>query len=280
MTRPDATSYRHHDANTQDRRPQAQRILQFTDLHLFAEPDQQLFGHCTRSSFEQVLKLAQTRHWPADAILFTGDLVHDEQAKGYRYLRQRIDRLGCPCYCIPGNHDCLDLLAAEVEPGADRDLRIEPMGPWDLVLLDSTVRGSNGGRLRAQTLAALAQHLASAPQRPTLVALHHQPVPVGSRWLDSMQVENGAELIAIAEQHSQLKAIIWGHVHQAFDHQLNSTRMLATPSTCAQFEPRSDDFAQDRLRPGYRWIELEPDGDLRTGVERLPAGIEAGTEAS
>lgn len=287
MTRPDATTFHlgpeaaseqawgASDSDGRARRGKAQRILQFTDLHLFAEPDQQLLGHCTRRSFEQVLELAQAKHWPPHAILLTGDLVHDERAQGYRYLRQRIDGLGCTCFCIPGNHDRPDLLAAEVEPGADRDLRVERLGPWYVLLLDSTVRGTDVGRLRPHTLTALAEHLASAPQRPTLVALHHQPVPIGSRWLDTMQVENGADLIALAGQYSQLRAIVWGHVHQAFDRQVDSTRLLSTPSTCAQFAPRADDFAQDGRRPGYRWIELEPDGNLRTGVERLPAGVQA-----
>ena len=249
------------------------RILQFTDLHLCAEPDRQLFGQYTRDSFEAVLTHAQATHWPPDAILFTGDLVHDERAEAYQDLKQCIDNLGCPCFCIPGNHDRPDLLASEVEPGADRDFRVKQLGRWDLLLLDSTVRGCEAGHLRPQTLTALEQYLTHAPesahQRPALVALHHQPIPVGSRWLDTMQVANGADLIALAERHSQLKAMIWGHIHQAFDRQLPTTRLLAAPSTCSQFKPGSDDFAQDTRPPGYRWLDLEPDGSFRTGIERL-----------
>lgn len=260
------------DVITQVKPSKPQRILQFTDLHLFAEPDHRLYGQCTRERFEQVLALAQaTTDWPPSAILFTGDLVHDERAEGYRYLRQCIDALGCPCFCIPGNHDCADLLAAEVEAGADRDFRAERLGPWDLLLLDSTKQGSNAGRLRPQTLAALKQHLQPPHQRPTLVALHHQPIPIGSRWLDTMQVENGADLVALSGRYPQLKVILWGHVHQAFDRQLQGTRLLATPSTCSQFKPGSDDFAEDRLPPGYRWLELQPHGGVRTGIERLSA---------
>lgn len=249
--------------------PSTLRLLQLTDLHLYAEPDHLLFGQCTRQTFGQVLAQARTQHWPADAILFTGDLVHDERGEGYRYLRRVIDTLGCPCFCIPGNHDCRDLLAAEVDPGADQAYRVEPLGPWDLVLLDSTIAGADGGRLHPDTLERLAQQLAANQQRPALVSVHHQPVAVGSRWIDTMQIENGAELLALAERSPQLRAILWGHVHQTFDQPFGDTRLLATPSTCAQFKPRSDDFALDSLPPGYRWLELEPDGRLRTGVERL-----------
>ncbi|MEA1053064.1 phosphodiesterase [Lamprobacter modestohalophilus] len=257
------------DNNARQGQSKTLRLLQLTDLHLYAEPERRLLGHCTRDRFEEVLALAQATGWPPDAILFTGDLVHDERPEAYRYLRQRIDSLGCPCFCIPGNHDRADLLAAEVEPGSDRDVRVERLGAWDLILLDSTRPGSNAGQLQLRTLAALEQHLQSAHQRPALVALHHQPIPVGSRWLDTMQVENGQDLITLAERHHQLKVILWGHVHQAFDRQLGQARLLATPSTCSQFTPGSDDFAQDSLPPGYRWLELEPDGNLRTGIERL-----------
>ncbi|MBK5931574.1 3',5'-cyclic-AMP phosphodiesterase [Halochromatium salexigens] len=244
------------------------RLLQLTDLHLYAEPERLLLGQCTRSTFEQVLAQAQRQHWPPDAILFTGDLVHDERVEGYRYLRRMIDRIDCPCFCLPGNHDRLDLLT-EVDPGADQACRLEPLGPWDLLLLDSTIAGSEGGRLRPDTLERLAQHLAAAPQRPALIGLHHQPVPVGSRWIDTMQIENGAALMALAERHPRLRAILCGHVHQAFDRQRGHIRLLATPSTCAQFKPGSDDFALDDRPPGYRWLELEPDGSLHTGIERL-----------
>lgn len=170
---------------TRDSHSNTQRILQLTDIHLYAEPDRRLFDQCTRSSFAAVIALAQATQWPPDAILFTGDLVHDERAEGYRHLRACIDNLGCPCFCIPGNHDRPDLLASEVEPGADRDMRIQRLGAWDLILLDSTIPGSEGGRLKPHSLATLARHLEqqreSSQQRPALVALHHQPVPVGSR---------------------------------------------------------------------------------------------------
>jgi len=43
-------------------------------------------------------------------------------------------------------------------------------------------------------------------------------------------------------------------------------RLLATPSTCAQFLPHADEFAVDPRPPGYRTFELRPDGSLLTEV--------------
>lgn len=254
-----------------------QRVLQFTDLHLYAEPDQTLFGVPTRRTFEEVLAKSQTRHWPPDIILLTGDLVHDERREGYRYLRQVIDRCGVPCFCIPGNHDHKGHLASEVDPLAAEPFRAERIGAWDLLLLDSTIDGSDAGRLQPGALAQVEQHLAANQGRPTLISLHHQPVPVGSRWIDTMKVEDGAALLQLTARYPQLRLILWGHVHQSFDRLHGPTRLLATPSTCAQFAPGHEEFALDDQLPGYRWLELHPDGRLDTDIERvgvIPQAVE------
>jgi len=63
--------------------------------------------------------------------------------------------------------------------------------------------------------------------------------------------------------------VLWGHVHQEFDQSMQGVRWLATPSTCVQFTPRSDDFAVDSTAPGYRWLRLYDDGHIQTAVSRV-----------
>ena len=46
-------------------------------------------------------------------------------------------------------------------------------------------------------------------------------------------------------------------------------KMMASPSTCIQFLPMSDEFAVDPIPPGYRWLELHPDGRIVTGIRRI-----------
>jgi Icc protein len=55
-------------------------------------------------------------------------------------------------------------------------------------------------------------------------------------------------------------------VHQNYDALRKGVRLLATPSTCAQFLPNSDDFALDPRPPAYRTLELRADGSLLTEV--------------
>jgi Icc protein len=48
-------------------------------------------------------------------------------------------------------------------------------------------------------------------------------------------------------------------------------RLLATPSTCAQFQPRSNDFVIDNQPPAYRLLTLHSNGAIDTGVHNLTA---------
>ena len=51
--------------------------------------------------------------------------------------------------------------------------------------------------------------------------------------------------------------------------QRGDLRLLASPSTCVQFAPGSEEFQVDRSAPGYRWLRLHADGRLDTGVSRV-----------
>jgi Icc protein len=55
-------------------------------------------------------------------------------------------------------------------------------------------------------------------------------------------------------------------VHQVHDTERNGVKLFSTPSTCAQFLPLSNSFAIDRRPPGYRWLDLNPDGTITTEV--------------
>ena len=60
-----------------------------------------------------------------------------------------------------------------------------------------------------------------------------------------------------------------GHIHQELDLDWNGRRLMATPSTCVQFKPHCAGFTLDTVAPGWRWLNLHPDGSLTTEVCRL-----------
>ena len=243
----------------------AVRLVQFTDPHLYADEHALLRGVATFPALLRTLDHARARDWPVDAILVTGDLVQDDPA-GYANFRRAFETLGKPVYCVPGNHDepramMRELARAPFIVGGRVDL-----GAWRIVLLDSTVPGCAEGRLSEASLAQLDEALASAAGRHVLVCLHHHPVAMSSRWLDRVGLVNADEFFRIIDAHRDVRAVLWGHVHQSFDALRRNVRLLATPSTCAQFLPHSDEFAVDPRPPAYRTLTLRPDGSILTEV--------------
>lgn len=247
------------------------RVLQLTDTHLYSDPATRLLGQNTRRTFELVVDAAMGSLSSVDFILLTGDLVHDDGQEAYLYLRRRLEALETPYYCLPGNHDQPALLASIFDTTRLASTDTTPGCAWNIVLLDSTIPGEHGGHLDSGQLELLQGSLAARKHAPTLVCLHHQPVPIGSAWIDTMALDNPQDFFGILDRHPQVRAVIWGHIHQEFSQIRNGVRLLGSPSTCVQFLPNSADFGLDALTPGYRWLTLYPDGRLETGVGRIPA---------
>lgn len=243
-------------------------LVQLTDPHLFGDPGRALRGVPTLPALQATLAAARADLDACAAILATGDLVHDDPG-GYAHFRREFGALGKPVLCIPGNHDDVPALRAALA-GAPFQLDGHyDAGSWRVILLDSSIPGEAGGALSAAMLQLLESALAAAPQRHALICLHHHPVPMQSRWLDTIGLVNSTALRDVIRRHAQVRAVLFGHVHQALDEMHGGVRYLATPSTCAQFKPRSEDFAIDAAPPAWRVLRLHPDGGLDTELHQV-----------
>lgn len=243
-------------------------LVQLSDSHLFAEADGVLLGMNTRDSLERVIDLVRAQQPQVDLVLATGDLSQDGTLASYQRFRELSARIAAPARWIPGNHDEPRLMAQ----AATQTRLLEPVvdvGNWRITLLDSAVPGSVPGYLQDSQLQRLVQSLSEAPSRHHLVCLHHHPVSIGCPWMEPIGLRNPEALFAVIERFPQVRALLWGHVHQELDRERKGVRLLASPSTCIQFAPGSEDFTVDERAPGYRWLRLHPDGRLETGVQRL-----------
>jgi len=241
------------------------RLVQFTDPHLLSDPAGELRGINTMRSLQLAMAHAKTRFEAADGILLTGDLVHDE-AGGYDNIVAAFGDSRAPVYCIPGNHDLPEQMGVRLARSPFQVGGSAVHGDWLIVLLDSFVPNSAGGRLGADELKQLDLTLAKHPKHHALVCLHHHPIKMHSTWLDTVGLEDANAFESVLARHKNVRGVTWGHVHQSLDLFANGIRYMATPSTCAQFTPRSDDFAVDDKPPGYRVFELMPDGAIATEV--------------
>lgn len=247
-------------------------LLQLTDPHLFADSASELRGVNTASSLQAVIKMAKgSDRWPPRAILATGDLVQDDSEAAYKRFVGQFGTLGVPVYCLPGNHDVPSLMATMLNSPPFQTLGCVVFDNWCVALLDSTRAGSAAGFLRQEELQRLDLILREHDTLHVLVCLHHHPVASGSRWLDTVGLENAQAFFDVLHRHQNVRGVLWGHVHQRYDRLANGIRLLGTPSTCAQFLPHSATFALDTATPpSYRWLNLQADGTIDTGVVALP----------
>jgi len=261
--------------------PGTLRVLQLSDPHLYADPEGCLLGLKTLETLNQVLEKAQKELPPMDLALVTGDLVHDASPEGYSLLQERLATLGIPTYCIPGNHDDPALLSSCLDGNPVSTANQVQQNNWLIILLNSKKPGEEKGLLDSGELNKLESILGDHPDKHALICLHHNPVPVGSGWLDTMQLENADDFFSIIDRHPQVRGIIWGHVHQAFESERNGVRLIATPSTCFQFTPQTTEFGLDEKPPGCRWLALLPNGEIKTDVlylDSMPESLERTTK--
>ncbi len=252
------------------------KILHITDTHLYGDPEKCLAGVNTERSFSEVLQLARESVLPVDLVLVTGDLVHDSSEQGYLRIKEHLHSLNTPVYYLPGNHDQNEMLHKLLQTDLISMPTAAIHGDWMITMLDTSVKGSDGGHLDSGELEKLEIALQNNPNRHVLVCLHHQPIPIGSGWMDRMVLDNPDEFFAILKQYPNVQLVLYGHVHQESDQQHNGIRFLSTPSTSIQFTPNHEKFGIDDAPPALRWMALLPDGQIRTGLEYLdsvPEGL-------
>jgi Icc protein len=241
------------------------RLIQFTDTHLTGDAASTVRGMDTLASLRKTVASATHRFARPDGVLLTGDLV-DEDPSGYHFIRQVFGNSAAPVLCVAGNHDVPDEMRSALSAAPFQVGGSMRFGRWTVIMLDTWIAKSAAGRIGPEQLRSLQAMLTVDRNQHVLLCLHHHPILMRSRWLDTVGVQDAGALLSVIRQNSNVRGVLWGHVHQSLDSFVHGVRFMATPATCAQFLPESDDFALDDRPPGYRVLELMPDGSIATEV--------------
>ncbi|HEY8157677.1 MAG TPA: 3',5'-cyclic-AMP phosphodiesterase [Methylobacter sp.] len=245
-------------------------ILQLSDLHILAAPEDKLLGINTEHYFHACLEQAFAEKHHFDLILLTGDLAQDPCLASYRRILSSLEAYETPCICLPGNHDDYELMQQILNTEKISCRKQIFLGNWQLISLNSQIVGEPGGRLSNEELDFLENCLIENPERYTLIAVHHHFLETKSPWMDTMIIENRQQLLAIIDKHPQVKVAVNGHIHQVMDVKTAALRVLGAPSTCFQFMLEANEFSVSDTAPGYRLIKLYADGGVESEVMRLP----------
>ena len=242
---------------SQNNKKDVLKFIHITDSHLLNQPEENFHSLNTHENLKTVLSHGQTHYPDIDFLLFTGDISQTGSEESYLLFKSLIQEYDLPVYCVPGNHDTPKLLQHIIPNCPDSSINIIKLGQFSLVLLNSWVENKHHGIINQSCLQQLEEHLKNNEDQFNIIAIHHPPVLINSKWLDEIGLKNQTEFLHIINKYPQNTLLICGHVHQEVDQQLDKLRLLATPSTCHQFKANSDSRHHiDTPSPAYRFIEL------------------------
>jgi Icc protein len=206
-------------------------LAQLSDPHVHDDGSAEALAAAVRS----VLALAPL----PDAVLVSGDLAEHGTAAEYERVRELLAPLPMPVLALPGNHDDPDALRARFGGATTADV-----GGLRLIACDTTRPGRDDGRL---DLAWLTARLAES-DAPTVIAMHHPPVPIGIPALDRIGLPEAdrAALIGLLERSPHVCRVIAGHVHRTVFAVLGGCGVVTCPST----------YRQSKLELGGEQLEL------------------------
>src|SRR5689334_23869528 len=170
-----------------------------------------------------------------------------------------------PMLAIPGNHDAREPMRAAF--AADGYLPRQGFlnyaiddYPLRILALDTLVPGEGGGMLCPERLGWIRSALSAAPDRPSVVLMHHPPFPTGIRRMDQAGLSGSAEFAEIVRVNPQIERILCGHLHRPIEARFAGTIAGTAPSTAHQIalDLRPDaPLAFTFEPPGYQLLYWE-----------------------
>jgi 3',5'-cyclic AMP phosphodiesterase CpdA len=173
-----------------------------------------------------------------DLLLATGDLVDRGDGASYSRLRNALSICPFPVWPCVGNHDQRDSFAEHFPeiPMPDGFVQYEiDAVKLRFLVIDTLEEGRHGGAFCDTRARWLRDRLAEQPERDTIVVMHHPPVDVGIEWMATDPAEPWVSRFTDAiAGHSQIKAIICGHLHRPISVAWRGTTIAICPSTAPQ----------------------------------------------
>ena len=212
-------------------------IAQITDMHLGFDPDNP--AEFNRKRLDKVIQSLNALDRTPDLLFATGDLVEYGDEDSYRRLDRAMAACRFPVHMALGNHDIRTNFSAVfpdapviaggfVQYAFDR-------GQLRFVVLDTLDEGRHGGAFCPVRAEWLRETLAAAPDRPTIVVLHHPPIETGIVWMTTDPDEPWvARLDAALAGHSQVIGMICGHIHRSIVTGWKGRPLAVCPSTAPQ----------------------------------------------
>jgi 3',5'-cyclic AMP phosphodiesterase CpdA len=237
-------------------------IAQISDTHIALDTpdaDQRL------RDFERTVADINALDPAPDAIVHTGDIVHNGRRDEYAQAAAILAKARAPVYVLAGNKDDRANLRAAflpfgyLAPNSDFiDYAVENY-PVRLIALDTLSAASNKGDFCLERVRRLIGLIDAETTKPIAVFAHHPPfeVPVGPDPLNFETPEMMARLRRALQHSGRVVAVFSGHVHRAAAGHVGS--IPATVMPCIATTLRKGEYpAQMKIRPVYHVHRFDP----------------------
>ena len=233
-------------------------LIQISDTHLFGDKNRTLNGANPYNNLVSVFEHIKYLQQKPELIIVSGDLSQDCTVESYKEIENFLSNSGINYKIFPGNHDDVDVINKVFKCNWKRD-KVDfsfELNGWYFYVLDSSLYPNPEGYLSNDQLDNFKKYLSKNNNKSLIVFMHHHPTEINSAWLDKMLLKNADEFNKIIDKNPQVKAVLFGHIHQVFDKKINNVYYQSAPSTAYQVRPNSEMFTIEKLTPGYRLIEL------------------------
>ena len=241
--------------------PSKHTIIQISDTHLFGDKNRKINGSNSYANLKHVLSHIGFLNEKPDLIVLSGDLSQDCTFESYQHMANLLNKTGIKYYLFPGNHDDVDVINKVfdfnwVKDGVDYSFNLNN---WFISIIDTSVYPEVRGELSDKQLISLENGLKKNKDKSTIIFMHHHPVMVESKWLDEYILKDAEKFNNIVKSNPQVKAVLFGHIHQVFERNIDGKFYGSAPASCYQVLPKTEMFTIQNLNAGYRFIELDGD---------------------
>ena len=214
-----------------------------------------------------------------DAIVHTGDIVHNGQPDEYAQAAAILAKARAPVYVLAGNKDNRANLRAAFSTcgflGPDFDFVDYAIEDYSvrLIALDTLNSGSNKGDFCPERVRRLIDLIDAETTKPIVVFTHHPPfeVMVGPDRFHFETPEKMSRLRQALQHSGRVVAVCSGHVHRAAVGHVGG--IPATVAPCTATTRRYGEYPpQMKMRPVYQVHRFDPVWGFATETRIVGAG--------
>lgn len=212
-------------------------IAHISDTHI-VRGDKKAYGIAdTAKNLTNCIEYINKLEPKVDIALVTGDVTNGGEYKGLAYAKTILDKLNCPYYVIPGNHDTRkgiwQVFKGKACPEKHKEFINYVIDDYEIrfIALDSTIPNKPGAEICSIRARWLDKQLSKNLDKPTIIFMHHPPVKCNILETNKDGFI-GADLLGdIVKKYANIKAILCGHIHLQAHVNWKNTIVSVAPST-------------------------------------------------